>query len=110
MTRKPGLSAFALALFCAGSALGGTPASGGRLRAMNAIMKAAGDQDYEASKLELELNTVAGLTPAKQAEYFNEKFSLQLKARDNQIAALFLYNRARLDLWKAMGKIRQMVD
>lgn len=32
------------------------------------------------------------------------------RARDNQIAALFLYNRARLDLWKAMGKIRQMVD
>jgi outer membrane protein TolC len=32
------------------------------------------------------------------------------RARDNQIAALFLYNRARLDLWQAMGKIRQMVD
>jgi outer membrane protein len=32
------------------------------------------------------------------------------RARDNQIAALFLYNRARLDLWKATGKIRQMVD
>jgi outer membrane protein TolC len=31
------------------------------------------------------------------------------RARDNQIAALFLYNRARLDLWQAMGKIRQMV-
>lgn len=32
------------------------------------------------------------------------------RARDNRIAALFLYNRARLDLWQAMGKIRQMVD
>ena len=32
------------------------------------------------------------------------------RARDNQIAALFLFNRARLDLWQAMGKIRQMVD
>ena len=32
------------------------------------------------------------------------------RARDNHIAALFLYNRARLDLWQAMGTIRQMVD
>jgi outer membrane protein len=32
------------------------------------------------------------------------------RARDNRIAALFLYNRARLDLWQATGTIRQMVD
>jgi len=32
------------------------------------------------------------------------------RARDNRVAALFLYNRARLDLWQAMGKIREMVD
>jgi len=32
------------------------------------------------------------------------------RARDNHIAALFLLNRARLDLWQAMGTIRQMVD
>ena len=32
------------------------------------------------------------------------------RARDNRIAALFLYNRARLDLWQAMGTIRQMVN
>jgi outer membrane protein len=32
------------------------------------------------------------------------------RARDNHIAALFLLNRARLDLWQAMGTTRQMVD
>jgi outer membrane protein len=32
------------------------------------------------------------------------------RARDNHIAALFLMNRACLDLWQAMGTIRQMVD
>jgi len=32
------------------------------------------------------------------------------RARDNRIAALFLYSRARLDLWQATGTIRQMVD
>lgn len=32
------------------------------------------------------------------------------RARDNRIAALFLYSRARLDLWQAMGTTRQMVD
>ncbi len=32
------------------------------------------------------------------------------RARDNRIAALFLYERVRLDLWQAMGTIRQMVD
>ncbi len=32
------------------------------------------------------------------------------RARDNQVAALFLYSRARLDLWLAMGTIRQMVE
>jgi outer membrane protein len=32
------------------------------------------------------------------------------RARDNHIAALYLMNRACLDLWQAMGTIRQMVD
>jgi outer membrane protein TolC len=32
------------------------------------------------------------------------------RARDNQIAALDLYNRARIDLGQATGTIRQMVD
>jgi outer membrane protein len=32
------------------------------------------------------------------------------RARDNRIAALFLYNRARLELWQALGTIRQMAD
>jgi len=32
------------------------------------------------------------------------------RARDNHIAALFLHNRARIDLWQAMGTLRQMVD
>ncbi len=32
------------------------------------------------------------------------------RARDNHIAALFLLNRARLELWQAMGTTRQMVD
>ena len=32
------------------------------------------------------------------------------RARDNRIAALFLYSRARLQLYQAMGTIRQVVD
>jgi outer membrane protein TolC len=32
------------------------------------------------------------------------------RARDNHIAALFLSNRARLDLWQAMGTLRQMIQ
>jgi outer membrane protein len=32
------------------------------------------------------------------------------RARDNRIAALFLYSRARLELYQALGTIRQMVD
>ena len=32
------------------------------------------------------------------------------RSRDNRIAALFLYNGAQLDLWRAMGTIRQMVS
>jgi outer membrane protein TolC len=32
------------------------------------------------------------------------------RARENRISALFLYNRARIDLGQAMGTIRQMVD
>ncbi|MCC7173766.1 MAG: TolC family protein [Bryobacterales bacterium] len=32
------------------------------------------------------------------------------RARDNHAGALFLYDRARLDLWQAMGTLRQMVD
>ncbi len=32
------------------------------------------------------------------------------RARDNHIAALFLRSRACLDLWQAMGTLRQMVD
>jgi outer membrane protein TolC len=32
------------------------------------------------------------------------------RARDNQIAALDLYNRARIDLGQATGTIRQMMD
>jgi len=32
------------------------------------------------------------------------------RARENHIAALFLHHRARLDLWQAMGKIRELAD
>jgi len=32
------------------------------------------------------------------------------RARDNYIAALFLYNRARLDLWQATGELRSRLN
>ncbi len=49
----------------------------------------------------------AGVTSSLEVTDAQTRLS---RARDNRIAALFLYNRARLDLWQATGTIRQMVD
>jgi outer membrane protein TolC len=49
----------------------------------------------------------AGLTSSLEVTDSQTRLA---RARDNRIAALFLYNGAQLDLWRAMGTIRQMVS
>jgi outer membrane protein TolC len=66
-----------------------------------------GLKQSEAEMEQAQRRYKAGLTSSLEVTDAQTRLA---RARDNRIAALFLYDGAQLDLWRAMGTIRQMVS